>query len=90
MSGTLFGLLVLEGLVTLAGVALLLNRGYYDRRETDQLILDSTEHEMENEQKVIRGKVALLSSYIKKVGIAWSLLAAAILVVWVVDVVRGL
>ena len=51
MSGTLYGLLVLEGLVTLAGVALLLNRGYYDRRESDQLILDSTEHEMEKEQE---------------------------------------
>ncbi len=61
----LFGLLVLEGLVTLAGVALLLNRGYYDRRESDQLILDPTEHEMEQEQEVIRGKIAVLSKYIK-------------------------
>ncbi len=67
-----------------------INEGYYERRETDQLILDSTEHEMEKEQEVIRGKIAVLSKYIKIVGITWSVLAAAILVVWVVDLVRGL
>ena len=90
MNELLLGLLVLEGLVTLAGAALLVYRRHLERPEQGQIILDSTEKEMEKKQEVVRGKVSVLSKYIKKVGVAWSVLAVAILVVWVVGIVRGL
>ncbi len=90
MNELLLGLLVLEGLVTLAGASLLVYRRHLEVPEQGQIILDSTEKEMEKKQEVVRGKVAVLSKYIKKIGVAWSVLAVAILVVWVVGIVRGL
>jgi hypothetical protein len=83
MSGTLMSLLVVEILLTGAAVAMFAWRGFLDMKEEDQLILDEAEAHLEREQAAIRGRVTTLSKYIKRVGVAWGVLALVILGVWV-------
>lgn len=83
MSGTLMSLLIVESVLTAAATILFLYRGMLDMKEEDQLILDDAEAHFAREQKIIRGKIKSLSKYIKVVGIAWGVLAVAILGVWI-------
>ena len=83
MSGTLMSMLVVEILLTGAAVAMFVWRGFLDMKEEDQLILDEAEAHLEREQAAIRGRVNTLSKYIKRVGVAWGVLALVIFGVWV-------
>jgi hypothetical protein len=83
MSGTLMSLLAVEVLLTGAAVAMFVWRGFLDMKEEDQLILDEAEAHLEREQAVIRGRVNMLSKYIKRVGVAWGVLAVVIFGVWI-------
>jgi len=76
-------LLVVETLLTGAAVAMFVWRGFLDMKEEDQLILDEAEAHFEREQAAIRGRVTMLSKYIKRVGVAWGVLALVIFGVWV-------
>ena len=71
MSGTLMSLLVVEIVLTGAAAALFLWRSFLDMREEDQLILDEAEAHLAREQAAIRGRVNMLSKYIRVVGTAW-------------------
>ena len=85
MSGTLMSLLVVEVVLTGAAVAMFAWRGFLDMKEEDQLILDDAEAHLAREQAAIRGRVKVLSKYIKFVGVAWGVLAVVIFGVWIAE-----
>ena len=88
MGGTFTSLLIIvETVLTAAAVVMFLYRGMLDMKEEDQLILDDAESHLAREQATIRHKVTILSQYIKFIGVAWGILAVAILGLWVA---RGL
>ena len=85
MSGTFMSLLVVEILITAAAVAMFVWRGFLDMKEEDHLILDEAESHLAREQAAIRGRVTMLSKYIKLIGVAWGVLAVVIVGVWIAE-----
>jgi len=85
MSATLTSLLIVEIVLTAAVVLMFLYRGVLDMKEEDHIILDEAESHLAREQASIRLKATALARYLKFVGIAWAVLAVAILSIWVVE-----
>jgi hypothetical protein len=75
--GTLLGVLVVWGAVTLVLVALLAYRGTLEIREDDQLFLDSAGDSMANEQRQIVARIDKLAKPIKLLMILSILLLVA-------------
>jgi hypothetical protein len=88
MGGTFTSLLIVESVLTAAVVVMILYRGVLDMKEEDQLILDEAESHLAREQATIRHKVRILSKYLKLIGVAWSILAVAILGLWIAQGLR--
>ena len=82
MNGTFMSLVVLEAVLTTAAVVMFLYRGMLDMKEEDHIILDSAEAHLARDQDSIRRKVAVLSRYLKVIGIAWAVLLVAIFGLW--------
>jgi len=78
MNGTFMILLVVEVALTALMVALWLWRGFLDMKEDDHLLLDDAEAHLEREQTAIRARVTALSRFLVVAGVAWCLLAVAI------------
>jgi hypothetical protein len=76
-------LVIVEAVVTAAGVAMFLYRGILDMKEEDHLVLDPAEAHLVREQEAIRHKVDAVSKYLKIVGVAWAVLLVAIFGVYV-------
>jgi hypothetical protein len=88
MSGTFFGLLVVEVALTAAAIVMFLYRSMLDLKEEDHVILDSAESHLVRDQEGIRRKVTVLSKYIKVVSTLWSVLAVVIFGLWIVEGLR--
>ena len=88
MDGTFTSLLIVETVLTAAVIGMFLYRSMLDLKEEDQLILDDAESHLAREQATIRHKVNILSKYIKRIGVAWGILAVAIFSIWVVQGLR--
>ena len=82
MNGTFMSLVVLEAILTTAAVVMFLYRGMLDMKEEDHIILGSAEAHLARDQDSIRRKVAVLSRYLKVIGIAWAVLLLAIFGLW--------
>ena len=82
MNGTFMSLVVLEAVLTTAAVVMFLYRGMLDMKEEDHIILGSAEAHLARDQDSIRRKVAVLSRYLKVIGIAWAVLLVAIFGLW--------
>jgi len=82
MNGTFMSLVVLEAVITTAAVVMFLYRGMLDMKEEDHIILGSAEAHLARDQDSIRRKVAVLSRYLKVIGIAWAVLLVAIFGLW--------
>jgi hypothetical protein len=78
MTGTFTTLLIVEIALTAVFVAMWLWRSFLDMREDDHLTLDAAEEHLQREQASIRSRVDMLSRYLKVAGVAWGLLAVAI------------
>lgn len=78
MSETFVVLIVVEVALTAVMVGLWLWRGFLDMKEDDHLLLDDAEAHLQREQRVIRARVNSLSRFLVVAGVAWSLLAVAI------------
>lgn len=85
MNGTFMSLVVVEAVLTAAGIVMFLYRGMLDMKEEDHIILDSAEAHLAREQDSIRRKVTVLSRYLKVLGIAWGVLLLAIFGLWLVQ-----
>jgi hypothetical protein len=78
MSQTFVVLIVVEVALTAVMVGLWLWRGFLDMKEDDHLLLDDAEAHLQREQGIIRARVNALSRFLVVAGVAWSLLAVAI------------
>jgi len=88
MGGTFTSLLIVESVLTAVVVVMFLYRGMLDMKEEDQLILNDAESHLARDQATIRHKVTILSKYLKLIGVAWSILAVAILGLWIAQGLR--
>ena len=82
MNGTFMGLVIVESVLTGAAILMFLYRGMLDMKEEDHIILGSAEAHLARDQDSIRRKVAVLSRYLKVIGIAWAVLLVAIFGLW--------
>jgi hypothetical protein len=78
MSGTFVVLIVVEIALTAVMVGLWLWRGFLDMKEDDHLLLDDAEAHLQREQSIIRARVTALSRFLVVAGVAWGVLAVAI------------
>lgn len=83
MSGTFMTLLIVESVLTAAAIVMFLYRGMLDLKEEDHLILDDAEAHLARGQATIRQRVAMLSKYLKVIGVVWSVLAVVLFGLWV-------
>ncbi|HEX5000248.1 MAG TPA: hypothetical protein VFY29_18650 [Terriglobia bacterium] len=84
MSNVLMGLVVVEVVLTIIGLAILMWRGLLGMKEDDHLVLSKAEAHLEREQQAIRHRSDTLGKYLSKLGIAWGALLAAIIGLWFV------
>jgi hypothetical protein len=84
MQGTFTSLIVVEIAITAVFLAMWLWRGFLDMKEDDHLVLDNAEAHLQRDQVVIRARVDALSRYILFAGVAWGLLAVALVAGYVV------
>jgi hypothetical protein len=85
MSIVLMGLVAVEVAITLVGLGVLMWRGLLGMKEDDHLVLSRAEAHLEREQAEIRHKSDTLGRYMRKIGLAWGVVLAAILAAWVVE-----
>lgn len=86
---TLNILLIVWGVVTTVLAALIIYRSTVSMKETDQIFLNSSEQNLEEDQKVIQRKLARLAPYTKALGATSGILLAVGASLWLYQMAAG-